>query len=189
MKHLIYLHGFNSSPKSEKAQLTQAYFKNSQYEVSVPALPPAPLEAIALVHERINELGVGNVAGFIGSSLGGYYSLFLHSHYSLPAVLINPAIRPYELLVDYLGENTNLYTGETYIVESHHMDDLKSLDVEIEPDCEQLYLLAQTRDEVLDYSQATDKLRACKMWVQFGGDHSFREYSKTLPSIASFFSQ
>lgn len=186
MKHIIYLHGFNSSPQSEKAKLVQEYFDSPTCQVHVPALPPAPLEAIALVECIYGSLQGEEVLGFVGSSLGGYYSLYLHQRFNLPAVLINPAVCPYELLMNYLGENTNLYTGESYIVEPHHMDELKALDVAPNPASRQLYLLTQTDDETLDYSQATSKLSRVPTWVQYGGDHAFQNFKRVLPSIDRF---
>ena len=60
MKYLIYLHGFNSSPQSEKAQLTAEYFQTHsgssahKVKVFIPKLPPAPLDAIAHVHDLID---------------------------------------------------------------------------------------------------------------------------------------
>lgn len=186
-KHIIYLHGFNSSPKSEKAQLARTFFEDSNYELHVPALDPEPHKAIAMIKALIDNLGLENVAGFIGSSLGGYYSLFLLQEFNKPVVLINPAIRPYELLQDYLGENTNMYTGETYLVESHHMEELKSLEVSLDASENMVYLLVQTKDEVLDFAQATCKLVGARVWVQFGGDHAFQGFASTLKSIERFF--
>lgn len=188
-KHLIYLHGFNSSPQSEKAQITRDYFGSTDFKVHVPALPPSPRAAIAFVKSLIAEIEPERVCGFVGSSLGGYYALHLHHHYGLPAVLINPAIKPYELLQDYLGENTNLYTGERYLVEAHHMDELKALEVALDPRSQALYVLTQTGDEVLDYREATDRLNGVPMWVQYGGDHAFESFATVLPSIHSFFSK
>lgn len=186
-QHIIYLHGFNSSPQSEKAQRTVAFFDGSPFQVHVPALPPQPNQAISTVKHLINTLGEERLAGFIGSSLGGYFSLYLQSLYHVPAVLINPAVRPYELLQDYLGENTNMYTGERYNVEAHHMDELKALEIEVCPRNQKLYLLTQTGDEVLDYQQAVMKLNGIKMWVQYGGDHAFQNFGTVLPSMQSFF--
>lgn len=198
MKTLVYLHGFNSSPDSHKAQLTKRYFEQSFPGVSleIPKLPHEPSLAIKAVERVIAERGVENLLGFIGSSLGGYYSLHLISKFlltnpSLKVVLVNPALKPYELLVDYLGENTNYYSGETYTVLPEHMDQLKSLDLSDEHkglfvNPESVFVLTQTKDETLDYQQALDCLPCAKVWVQAGGDHSFCEYEKVLPAIQAF---
>lgn len=189
MKAIIYLHGFNSSPQSEKAQVTREYFEKhvACYRVHIPALPPGPNDAINVVDELIQSLGRESVVGFIGSSLGGYYSLYLQHRYQLPAVLINPAIKPYELLLDYLGENKNLYTGERYLVETKHIDELKSLEVSHTVLPESLFLLTQTGDEVLPYHQAVDVLDGAKMWIQPEGSHAFENFPAVLPAINCFF--
>lgn len=200
MSYLIYLHGFNSSPQSEKAQLTRDFFhQNAQFhglDVYVPDLPPAPLEAISKIKSIVKELGRENLIGFIGSSLGGYYSLYLQYFYSLAenneghakpkVVLINPAVRPFDLLEDFLGENENMYTGERYIVESSHMQDLKSLLINPRLNTKRIYLLTQTSDEVLNYQEAVSFLIGSKMWIQYGGSHAFDGFSSVLPSIKSF---
>jgi len=189
MKALIYLHGFNSSPQSEKACLTCEYFeKNSSYlKVYVPKLPPGPVEAIQVVDSLVQSLGRDSIAGFIGSSLGGYYSLYFQHRYQLPVVLINPAIQPYTLLLDYLGENVNLYTGESYQVEVAHMDELKLLEVSHIPSPDTIFLLTQTADEVLMFQQAVTLLDGAKMWIQPGGSHAFDDFFKVLPAINNFF--
>ncbi len=192
MKTLIYLHGFNSSPQSLKAQLTQRYFDhNSDIKLHIPALPPAPLEAIAVVQQLVEQQGRENLLGFVGSSLGGFYSLYLQHFYAsadfTPKVaLINPALRPYELLLDYLGENQNLYTGERYYVEPSHMQDLESLIVDPQTYRSTIYLLTQTGDEVLDFKQAVESLQGAKMWIGFQGSHAFDDYQKVLPSILKY---
>ena len=189
MKKVIYIHGYNSSPLSEKACLTQAFFMSEDcpYELEIAAFSSSPSAAILDIECLIESIGVNNIAGFIGSSLGGFYSLYLHRKYSLPAVLINPAMRPYELLQDYLGENQNPYTGERYMVEDRHMDELRSFDIGENFTRHQLYLLTQTADEVLDFQQAVSALPRIKSWIHAGGDHSFREYPVVLPSIVQFF--
>ena len=150
-------------------------------------LPSCPLSAIDVVDELVQSLGVDSIAGFIGSSLGGYYSLYFQHRYQLPIVLINPAIKPYSLLLDYLGENINPYTGECYNVEKRHMEDLKSL--EVDPICspDKTFLLTQTADEVLEFQLAVSALDGAKIWIQEGGSHAFDDFLKVLPSIENFF--
>ncbi len=199
MSYLIYLHGFNSSPQSEKAQLTLEFFEKrslsdgNRIAVLVPHLSASPLDAIAQVHDLIDSLGRENLIGFIGSSLGGFYSVFLQRYYSDSSftpkvVLLNPALRPYELLSDYLGENQNMYTGERYIVEASHMEDLKSLISQPIKTPEYTMLLTQTGDEVLNFQEAIDYLDGAAMWVQYGGTHAFDRFSNVLPAIWNYFS-
>ena len=197
MKYLIYLHGFNSSPKSEKAQLTIDYFHSysesagQNIKIIVPALPSAPLDAISLVHRLVEEQGRESLLGFIGSSLGGFYSLYLQNYYfqadNIPkAILINPAVRPYDLLTEYLGENQNMYTGERYIIESSHMDDLKSLATRPLVQHRYTMVLTQTDDEVLNYQEAVAYLEGASVWIQHGGSHAFDDYASVLPCMLSF---
>jgi len=193
LKTLIYLHGFNSSAQSIKALNTRQYFQEHSvdFNLSIPNLPSSPLEVVDAVTCLIREIGASQVAGFIGSSLGGYLSLYFQQSTvfeSIPKiVLINPAVRPYELLVDYIGENQNPYTGERYTVESHHMNELKSLSVPSIATPDNTLLLTQTGDEVLGFQQAVSALPKAKAWVTAGGDHAYSGYLSALPAIANFF--
>lgn len=183
---LLYIHGFNSSPMSVKAQQTQSYFAEHLPHVAFhcPQLPSTPKQAIALLTEIIEQQPNEQWA-LMGSSLGGYFSTYLAQKFAIKAVLINPAVKPYELLADYIGEQQNPYTHERYRVEASHMDDLQQLSCKI---IEKKYYLVmvQSGDEVLDYRQAVAKYKNCELIVQQGGDHSFVNYEQMLPQIVDF---
>ena len=182
---LIYIHGFNSSSLSFKAGLLRrrmAELKRSD-ELLTPELPPAPSEAIAML-----EAVVGRHAprvALIGSSLGGYYATWLAERHRVRAVLVNPAVRPYDLLADYVGPQANLYTGARYEFTAQHVDDLRKLEIEtITP--EHYLLMVETGDEVLDYRHAVDRYRGCRQLVIEGGDHGFSDFADYLDHALQF---
>jgi len=185
---LIYLHGFNSSPESHKAQFLKDYLENSSYSCcyKIPRLSfsPALVESdVSALIER--QLALGPVA-LIGSSLGGFYAIYFAEKFGLKAALINPAVKPYELLADYLGENRNLYSGERYTLTTMHMAELLALDVEPVSKTKNFFLLTQTADQTLNYREALLKLRHSPAWIQSGGSHEYSDFEVVIPAMMSF---
>ncbi|MEQ1773429.1 MAG: YqiA/YcfP family alpha/beta fold hydrolase [Burkholderiales bacterium] len=181
---LIYIHGFNSAPASFKARLVGERMRalGRENEYFVPALPHRPVEAMALLRNAVEQ---HPGAALIGSSLGGFYATWLAEHYGLRAVLVNPAVRPYELLRGALGPQKNLYTGATYDLTAQHVEELKALDVAaITP--ERYMLLTRTGDEVLDYRLAVEKYYGARQWVIPGGDHGFADFENYLDAALAF---
>ncbi|MGI2260500.1 YqiA/YcfP family alpha/beta fold hydrolase [Shewanella sp. GXUN23E] len=186
---LLYIHGFNSSPLSEKGRLTADYVRQHFPSVNfiAPQLPCEPLAAMVLLEQLTQEaLDRGEPLAFAGSSLGGYFASFLAEKYGGPAVLINPAVRPYELFADFIGTQHNPYTGETYQVLAEHQSQLQAFDTQVIRHPERFFVLLQSGDEVLDYRQALSKYHCCKMRLEAGGDHSFIGYASHLPAICEF---
>ena len=185
MVNILYIHGFNSSPKSMKAELCHDYLlKHLPCRFYCPQVASSPKAAIQqlelIVSQHLDEQWV-----FIGSSLGGYLSTYLSEKYNAPAVLINPAIKPYELLTDYLGEQVNPYTNEVYLVDESFIGDLKGIE-QIKINADNYFVMVQTEDEVLNYKQAEQKFKASKLIVEQGGDHSFIDFHLQLPEITRF---
>jgi predicted esterase YcpF (UPF0227 family) len=183
----IYVHGFNSSPHSWKARCLQAAFERQGHaaQLRVPALSHWPAEAIEQLEAEI--AAANGPVTLIGSSLGGYYSTWLVEHNpALRAVLVNPAVYPYRLLEEWLGQNTNLYTREQYQLTERHLEQLLVLDCPQLQDPSRYLLLVQSGDETLDYREAVDKYAACAQFVQPGGSHGFEHFEALIPAVQAF---
>jgi len=181
---IAYIHGFNSSPASSKAQLLKARLEalGRGAEFAAPALPHSPAQAAALLDE-FAERNPG--AALVGSSLGGYYATYLAQRHGLNAVLLNPAVRPYELLAGHLGPQQNFHTGESYEFTARHVDELRALEVAVITP-EHYFLVVATGDEVLDYRAAVARYRGCRQLVIEGGDHGLSDFANYADAVLEF---
>ena len=123
---------------------------------------------------------------FVGSSLGGFYATYLAERYGARAVLINPALRPYQDLAPYLGAQRNLYTGEEYELTVEHFAQLVVLQVPRITRPERYLLLVQTGDEILDYRAALTYYAGAWQFVEGSGDHGYRGFEEQIPVILRF---
>lgn len=185
---LLYIHGFNSSPLSHKANVMKQYCEQSRPDIKVvvPKLPCFPHQASELLLDIIQQHQNDYRIGLVGSSLGGYLSMWLNHKFGFKAVVVNPAVKPYELLADYLGEQVNPYTNEHYVLTEAHIDELKALDTPVITQVSDFWLLQQEGDEVLDYRQAVSKFTGAKQTVEANGDHSFVGFERYPEQIVQF---
>jgi len=189
---IVYLHGFRSSPQSVKANQVAAAVAalpdRIRPRLFVPALEVGPATAIASISawiaakiERPSES-----LTIVGSSLGGFYATHLAERTGARAVLVNPSIRPQDDLKRYLGVQTNLYTGEPFVVTEAHFAELASLAVARITRPERYWLLVQAGDEVLDYREAVRFYAGAWQLVEGGGDHTFQRFDAQIPAILRF---
>jgi uncharacterized protein len=179
---IVYLHGFNSSPRSHKAEVMRRYMveRGLGHAFVCPALPPRASEAI----REIERCDVADPC-FVGSSLGGFYATYLAETHGARAVLVNPAIEPHIGLRAYLGPQRNLHTGEPYELTEAHLREWEELVIpQITP--QRYLLLVETGDELLDYRQAVRRYAGAEQVVVEGGDHSLQSFSRHLPRILRF---
>ena len=185
---LLYIHGFNSSPLSHKANVMKEYCLENRPDIKLvtPCLPCFPQQAAQHLLDIVNQYKDDYTIGLVGSSLGGYMSMWLNAQFGFKAVVVNPAVKPYELLADYLGEQENPYTKERYVLEAKHIEELKTLDTPKIATPSDFWLLQQTEDEVLDYKQAVEHFCGAKQTVEQGGDHSFVDFERYPAQIIEF---
>ncbi len=182
---ILYLHGFCSSPASWKVRLLADVLSGRGLgkRFFCPTLSHVPQEAIAQAEATIGEQD--GPLTLVGSSLGGYYATWLAEKHDLRAVLINPAVVAPLSLDEFIGTQTNLYTGESFEFTAEHIEQLRTLEVpRVTP--ERYLLMVETGDEVLDYRQAVTRYAGCPQHVLEGGDHSFTRFPDLLPQLLEY---
>jgi len=186
-KVVIYLHGFNSSPHSVKAQQTVAFFKQyyPNIKLLVPQLPLTPMAC----WQHIDSLAAqypDSELGFIGSSMGGFLATLLTNKYGGNAVLINPAVAPHLLIDTLIGEYKNPYSGDVHYVTSDHGIELETLQFDQVCTAENFWVLLQQNDQTLDYRLALDCYDGARITLEPLGDHGFVGFNRYLNAIVGF---
>ena len=188
LTHVLYLHGFRSSPQSAKASRLASLFGSTYPDVHwwCPQLPPSPLEASKLILEGTANWPKESMA-VIGSSLGGFYATWLAHLYDCKAVLINPAIDPARDLAKYIGEhsawhdpNERIYFAPAYV------EELRNLYVGEFKHPQKVFALIAKGDEVLDWHEMTGRYPKCPQLVLEGSDHGVSDFELHLPRLLQF---
>ena len=178
---ILFIHGFASCGLGQKSRCLINHF--GQDQVLAPDLPFRPDEAITLLRALTEQHPVDLL---VGSSLGGYYATWLNREQPIPTVLVNPAVRPVELLTGYLGPHTRWCDGAAFEFTEADAVQLSAMyRPELRRD-ERYLVLLQTGDEVLDYHQAVDYYRDHPLIIEQGGNHRFENLADYLPRIAAF---
>ncbi|WP_295420877.1 YqiA/YcfP family alpha/beta fold hydrolase [Sulfurovum sp.] len=181
---IIYIHGFGSHGYGGKASAFRDYFKNKGKPFIAPSLSYVPELAMQTLEELIGSYH--EEIKLIGSSLGGYYTLYLAQKYQLKAVLINPAIRPYITLKRALGDAPNFYDGSHFEWKETHLEMLKTYETGYLSKERNFMLMLQKGDDVLDYKEAIAKLPKAKQITEDGGSHSFDGIEHYFEKIEHF---
>lgn len=184
---IIYIHGFGSHGNGSKAIALRDYCKSHNIPFIAPSLSTIPDLAIQTVSELIEAFQRFENVSLVGSSLGGYYAMYLSHKYDIPCVLINPAVYSYKTLQRALGASPNFYDQSTYEWTKTHLDMLKQYDIESYQG-ENALLMVQSGDEVLDYAEAVAKLPKAQMIIEEGGDHGFKRVERHFDAIVEFLS-
>ena len=97
MTRILYLHGFASSPSSNKARFFAELLRSSGARVDIPDLAGGDFEHLTITGQLrlIEQTAAGDPVSLIGSSMGGYLAaLYAARHPEVPrVVLLAPAFR------------------------------------------------------------------------------------------------
>ncbi len=186
--HLLYLHGFRSSPQSAKARRMAAWVKEHRPDLHwwCPQLPPSPREAMALVLAGTSDWPRERMA-VIGSSLGGFYATAVAERLACPAVLLNPAVDPARDLAKYIGEQTSWHDpDQRFYFRPEFVDELRALTPGAITRPERYFAVIAKGDEVLDWREMASRYAGCRIKLLEGGDHALSDFDDHLGEIAAF---
>lgn len=190
--HLLYLHGFRSSPQSMKAQKMAAIVRQRHPAVHwwCPQLPPSPEAALRGVMDEI--AGWPRQAGYqslavVGSSLGGFYATAVAERMGCKAVLLNPAVEPARDLARYIGEQTAWHDPDQhFFFEPRFVDELKAQHAGPLKTPENYLAIVAKGDEVLDWREMAARYAGSRLRILDGGDHALSDFDTHVPEILDF---
>lgn len=185
---LLYLHGFESSPESAKAQLVKAALEDHPEQLLMPQLPASMQATKAMLDAHIEHYAIGAV---MGSSLGGFWSHYVASQImatqqrAIRGVLINPAVKPGPRFAGYEAKRVHPYLQEAYQLGESDIKSLNDAQQSLRQDLDLLVLLQQA-DETLDYRDAARFYQSQRMLIEQGGNHRFEGLERYLPTLLEF---
>ena len=186
--HLLYLHGFRSSPQSAKARQVAAWMQSRHPDVTLwaPQLPPSPRQAMQMVAEGIAGWPRSTMA-VAGSSLGGFYATHVAETCGCRAVLLNPAVNPARDLASYIGEQTAWHDpNERFFFEPQFVDELRTLTHGPVASPQSYFALIAKGDELLDWREMSSRYPGAHIRLLEGGDHALSDFETHLPEVMAF---
>ena len=188
LTHLLYLHGFRSSPQSAKARMAQAWVAQHLPQVTwwCPQLPPSPAQAMAMVMRGIQDWPRASM-GVIGSSLGGFYATCVAQATGCRQVVLNPAVHPARDLARHIGEQTSWHDpNERFFFESHFVDELGALESGALREPGKCMAVIAKGDELLDWREMTERYQGATIRLLEGGDHALSDFDQHIAQVFDF---
>ena len=187
VSHLLYLHGFRSSPQSTKARKVGAWVAANRPEVvwHCPQLLPSPCEAFDAIETSIVAWPKERMA-VIGSSLGGFYATAVAERTGCRAVLLNPVIEPARDLAPHIGETTAWHSDERFFFRAEFIDELRAISPARLTQPARYFAVIAKGDEVLDWREMQARYAGCRIELLEGGDHALSDFDAQLPAVLGF---
>ena len=183
---LLYLHGFNSSPESNKAKIFSNFLsKNNSIKVLIPNLPNSPKDTIELLSSIVEK--ENSQISIIGSSLGGLYASFISEKYKIKSVVINPVVPNHlKKMESIIGEHINFHTKKKNFFSQSNYNELFDCSINKLTNPLNHLCLVQLGDEVLDHTLTLEYFKNSFALIENGGNHQFDSFEEYLLLILDF---
>ena len=178
---VLFIHGFGSCGTGDKARALADHF--GAENLVAPDLPVDPHAACAVLQDVLARESIDLL---VGSSLGGFYAIWLNGLRPAPTVLINPAVKPWATLAPHVGIHNHWCTGEPFELKQAHVDRLETLARLPDKRRERYLVLLARHDEILDYREAAEMLRAFDVLIEEDDNHRFKRLAQYLPAMDRF---
>lgn len=189
---IIYLHGLNSAGTSGKAAVLRE--RLAPIEVFSPTYPAQSAgEAVTFLTERLEAMLLSVGSGWpnllVGSSMGGFYGAWLARHLGFRhLVLINPALRPWELLRQVVGWQYNEAKNERYYLSVEMVEATQAFARAPKDIGVPVTLLHDKGDELIDYRKVEAEYREMADIHLFeGGSHAFEHMDEAVGIIGDIY--
>ena len=186
--HLLYLHGFRSSPLSTKSRMVAAAVAAQHPAVTwwCPQLPPSPRAAMHMLMDGIAQWPKDRMA-VVGSSLGGFYASHVAEVTGCRAVMLNPAVYPERDLQKYIGEQTSWHDPNArFEVLPEFTGELLALQHSGNSHPGTTLAIIAKGDEVLDWREMQARYADCHVTLLEGGDHAISDFTVHMPAVLEF---
>jgi predicted esterase YcpF (UPF0227 family) len=186
--HLLYLHGFRSSPQSFKARMVHAWLQRHAPAVTwwCPQLPVSPRAAWDLLVGGVADWPKSSMA-VMGSSLGGFYATAVAEALGCRAVVLNPAVDPARDLVRYVGEQTAYHDpAQRFEFKPEYIDELRALAPSRITRPERYAAVIAKGDELLDWREMSARYAGARTVLLEGSDHALSQFDQQLPFVLDF---
>lgn len=184
---LVYIHGLNSSSRSFKAnRLRTSLDPHPVVAIDYPAHRPA--DAVAALSDFFTTLlgrHEGIAPAVVGSSMGGFYGQYLARRFRFSHLfMINPALTPWSLFREHIGEVMTTADGERYRVSEALIESTRPYGIAEPCDGTPSTLFLDRGDEVIDSRIAEHLYAECgRLMIWEGGDHAFQHLDEAIETI------
>lgn len=189
LTHLLYLHGFRSSPLSTKARLMAARVQAQHPDLTwwCPQLPPSPREAMDGLLAGVHDWPRATMA-VVGSSLGGFYATGVAAQTGCRAVLLNPAVHPARDLSRHIGEHSDWHDpAQRFVFTADHVAELRVLEQQAAAaDTARMFAIVAKGDEVLDWREMCARYPGARIRLLEGSDHAISEFPAHIDEVFDF---
>ncbi len=193
--HVLYLHGFRSSPQSTKAQMVGQRVAQRHPGVRwwCPALPASPAQAMTEVLQGLSDWPVERTV-ICGSSLGGFYARWLQLRWGARAVLLNPAVYPARDLARQIGELAQWHDPSQRLhFTAAHVEELRQMEADIArwgpqhpPRPETQFAVVAQGDEVLNWREMQAFCAGAQLRLLPASDHAISDFGAHIGAVFDF---